>query len=83
MNDPQPVRKGYKSLKAKLNEIIAALDDYKKRIEALEQVPIESVVLHDNGNENLIRVTIPGLLIVENLGAIECDCPSNGESGDA
>lgn len=68
----------------KLNEMVDAINDHAKRIEAIEAWPEVTVVVHNSDNTRLVRAKVKSLIIAEDLGEIDCDCIcSGGEQGDA
>lgn len=74
---------GNNSQREKLNAIVERVNELTKELAKVLAWATQTVVVHDAANENLIRVTIKGIQITGNLGEIDCDCVSNGESGDA
>ena len=56
-----------------LNEIVKELNLLRKRVADMEDFDVQTFVVHDDNNENLMRVE-GRINIIEIIGAIDCDC---------
>lgn len=75
---PEKFKEGLSSFTVKLNAIIDYLEEIDKRLADIEGMDVQTIVVHDAENVNLIRVR-SRVTVVDNLGPIQCDCVS-GES---
>lgn len=73
---------GVDAMRIHLNELVDRVNALSKAVDIIEKWPETSVVVHDNSNTNLIRVSVKTLTITHDLGVIECDCVSGGAVGD-
>lgn len=77
---PDKFEGGVEKQREKLNKMIECLTDFEERIAKLEKGSPMTVCVHDNANDNIVRIKIHSAEQIEVVGEIDCDCVS-GQAG--